>query len=66
MYEVTLHLLCEVKPAMVDIILGERGHWFWSFPQCQVAIVGLTEHKIVQLLWRSVMILNLGMDITKD
>lgn len=57
----TLHLLYEMQPAMVDVVLGERGHWFWSLPQRQVAIVGLTDHQVMQLLWRGVMILNLHM-----
>lgn len=50
---------------MVDVVLGEGGHWLRSFPQRQVAIVGLTYHKIMQLLWRSVMILNLDMQINR-
>lgn len=54
-----LHLLCEVQPAVVDVILGERGHWFWSLPKRQVAIVGFTDHQVMQLLWRGVVILNL-------
>jgi len=57
----TLHLLYKVQPAVVDVILGEGGHWLRSFPQCQVAVVGLTDHEVVQLLWRGVMILNLDM-----
>lgn len=44
---------------MVDVILGERGHYLRSFSQSQVAIVGLTDHKVVQLLWWCVVILNL-------
>lgn len=44
---------------MVDVILGERGHYLRSFSQSQVAIVGLTDHKVVQLFWWRVMILNL-------
>lgn len=60
-----LHLLYKVQPAMVDVVLGEGGHWLRSFPQCQVAVVGLTNHKVVQLLWRGVMILNLDMWIDR-
>lgn len=56
-----LHLLYEVQPAVVDVILGEGGHRLQSLPQRQVAVVGLTDHKVVQLLWRGVMILNLDM-----
>lgn len=52
-------LLNEVEPAVVNVVLGEGGHRLWSLPQCQVAIVGLTDHEVVQLLWRGVMILNL-------
>lgn len=54
-----LHLLCEVQPAVVDVILGEGGHWFWSLPKRQIAIVGFTDHQVMQLLWRGVVILNL-------
>lgn len=52
-----------MQPAVVDVVLGEGGHWFWSLPQRQVAIVGLTDHQVVQLLWRGVMILNLDTEI---
>lgn len=45
---------------MVDIILSKRGDWFRSFSQCQVAIVGLADHKVVQLLWWGIMVLNLN------
>lgn len=48
---------------MVDIVLCEGRHWLRSFPQRQVAVVGLTDHKVVQLLWRGVMILYLDMSI---
>lgn len=54
-----LHLLCEVQPAVVDVILGEGGHWFWSLPKRQIAIVGLTDHQVMQLLRRGVVILHL-------
>lgn len=54
-----LHLLDEVQPTVVDVILGEGRNWFWSLPQSQVAIVGLADDQIVQLLWRGVMVLNL-------
>ena len=57
--ELVLHLLYKMQPVVVDVVLGERSHRFWSFPQRQVAIVRLTNHKVVQLLWRGVMILNL-------
>lgn len=46
---------------MVDVILGEGGHRLWSLPECQVAVIGLTDDKVVQLLWRRVTILNLNM-----
>lgn len=59
----TVHLLYEVQPAVVDVVLGEGGHWFRSLPQRQVAIVGLTYHQVVQLLWGGVMILNLDTEI---
>lgn len=54
-----LHLLCEVQPAVVDVILGEGGHRFWSLPKRQIAIVGFTDHQVMQLLWRGVVVLNL-------
>lgn len=53
------YLLYEVQPAMVDIILSEGRHWLRSLPECQVAVGGLTDHKVVQLLWRGVVILHL-------
>lgn len=59
----TAHLLYEVQPAVVDVVLGEGGHRLQSLPQRQVAVVGLTDHKVVQLLWRGVMVLNLDMKI---
>lgn len=62
----SLHLLYKVQPAVVDVVLGEGGHWLRSFPQRQVAVVGLTDHKVVQLLWRGVMILNLDMQIERQ
>lgn len=58
-FEQVLHLLYKMQSAVVDVVLGERSHRLWSFPQHQVAVVGLTNHKVVQLLWRGVMILNL-------
>lgn len=59
----TLHLLCKVQPAVVDVVLSEGGHWLQSLPQRQVAVAGLADYKIVQLLWRGVMIFNLDMKI---
>lgn len=56
---VLLHLLDEVQPVVVDVILGEGCHWFWSLPQSQVAVAGLTDDQVVQLLWRGVMVLDL-------
>lgn len=58
-----LHLLCEVQPSVVDVVLGEGGHWLWSLPQRQVAVVGLTDDEVVQLLRRGVMVLNLETSI---
>lgn len=55
----TPHLLCEVQPAVVDVILGEGGHRLGSLPKCQVAVVGFTDHQVMQLLRTSVVILNL-------
>lgn len=46
---------------MVDVILGKGSHRLWSLAQRQVAIVWLTDHKVVQLFWWGVMILNLDM-----
>lgn len=42
-----LHLLDKVQAAVVNVILGEGRHWFWSLPQSQVAVVGLTDDQIV-------------------
>jgi len=50
-----------VQAAVVDVILGEGGHRLQPLPQRQVAVVWLAEHKVVQLLWRGVMVLNLDM-----
>lgn len=61
MHSNSLHLLYKVKPAMVDVVLSEGGHRLWSLPECQVAVTGLTDDKVVQLLWRRVTILNLHM-----
>lgn len=55
-----------MQPAVVDVVLGEWGHRLRSFPQRQVAIVGLTYHEVVQLLWRSIMVLHLDMEKAKD
>lgn len=56
---VPIYLLDKVEPVVVNIILGEGCHWFWSLPQSQVAIVRLTDDQIVQLLWWGVMVLDL-------
>lgn len=40
----SLHLLYEVQPAVVDVVLGEGGDRFWSLPQRQVAVVGFADH----------------------
>lgn len=61
--ETALHLLCEVQPSVVDVVLGEGGHWLWSLPQRQVAVVGLTDDEVVQLLRRGVVVLNLETSI---
>lgn len=53
------HLLGEVQPAVVDVVLGEGGDRLWSLPQRQVAVVGFADHQVVQLLRTSVGILNL-------
>lgn len=45
---------------MVDVVLGKGSHWLWSLSKCQVAVIGLTNDKVVQLLWRRVTILNLN------
>lgn len=55
-------LLYKVQPTVVDVILGEGRHRLRSLSQRQVAVVGLTYHIIVQLLWRIVVILNLDMN----
>lgn len=54
-----IHLLNKVQPVVINVILGKGSHWFWSFPQSQVAVVGLTDDQVVQLLWWGIMILNL-------
>lgn len=61
--ETALHLLFEVQPSVVDVVLGEGGHWLWSLPQRQVAVVGLTDDEVVQLLRRGVVVLNLETSI---
>lgn len=52
-----------MQPSVVDVVLGEGGHWLWSLPQRQVAVVGLTDDEVVQLLRRGVMVLNLETSI---
>lgn len=44
---------------MVDIILGEGGDRLWPLPKRQVAVVGFTDHQVMQLLWTSVLTLSL-------
>lgn len=53
------HLLGEVQPAVVDVVLGEGGHWFRPLPERQVAVVGFADHQVMQLLWAGVVVLHL-------
>lgn len=55
----TPHLLREVQPAVVDVVLGEGGHRLGPLPKRQVAVVGFADHQVMQLLWTSVVVLNL-------
>jgi len=56
---VVTDLLHEVEPAVVHVVLGEGGHRLRPLPQGQVAVAGLADHAVVQLLRRGVVVVHL-------